>query len=121
MSTSMVNSVPGIGSGVRRPFASGAPSCVRTHSRPVTTPFGPRTRTGCVCQRKATRVLLGELVFVGEGRHFRLAAAVNQIDGFGAKPPRGGDHVNGGVARADAGDAAADFDFVRTAALLFSR
>ena len=33
------------------------------------------------------------------------------MDGFGAEAARGGDHVNGGVARADAGHAAADFDF----------
>ena len=94
-------------------MASGGPSSVRTHSRPVTTPFAPSTRTGCVCHKKDDGVLLGELIFVGEGGHFRFAAAVDQIDGFGAEAARGGDHVDGGVPRADAGDAAADFDFVK--------
>jgi hypothetical protein len=34
----MVNSVPGAGSGRRRPDASGSPSCIRMNSMPVTLP-----------------------------------------------------------------------------------
>ena len=49
-------------------------------------------------------------IFVGERGHLRLAAPVDQIDGFGAEPPRGRHHVDGRIARADAGDSAADFD-----------
>ena len=34
----IVNSVPGAGSGRRRPDASGSPSCIRMNSTPVTLP-----------------------------------------------------------------------------------
>ena len=46
-SHSIVNSVPGAGSGRRRPEASGAPSCIRMNSTPVTVPASfATTRTG---------------------------------------------------------------------------
>ena len=42
-----VNSVPGAGSGRRRPEASGAPGCIRMNSTPVTLPaLSVTTRTG---------------------------------------------------------------------------
>ena len=49
-----------------------------------------------------------EIVFVAERGHVFFAAAINQVDDFGAEAFGGGDYVNGGVAGADAGDAAAD-------------
>ena len=47
-SQGMVNSVPGEGSGRRRPEASGAPGFIRMNSTPLTLPLFPsvRTRTG---------------------------------------------------------------------------
>ena len=43
----MVNSVPGAGSGRRRPEASGSPGAIRMNSTPVTLPFlSVTTRTG---------------------------------------------------------------------------
>ncbi len=43
----MLNSVPGAGSGRRRPDASGSPSCIRMNSIPSTLPSAPlRTRVG---------------------------------------------------------------------------
>ncbi len=62
--------------------------------------------------KKTYRVLLGELIFVSEGGHFRLAAPINEINNLDAKAARRGHHVNSGVARADARDSAADLDFV---------
>ena len=42
-----VNSVPGAGSGRRRPDASGSPSCIRMNSTPVTLPaLSVMTRVG---------------------------------------------------------------------------
>ncbi len=41
----MTNSVPGAGSGRRRPDASGAPSCIRMNSTPETFPVVSSTRT----------------------------------------------------------------------------
>ena len=49
-----------------------------------------------------------EVVFVTEGGHVLFAAAINQVHDFGAEAFRGSDYVNGGVAGADARDAAAD-------------
>ena len=78
----------------------------------MTTPFVSEHAHGLRLPEKTDAVLLGELIFVSEGGHFRLAAAVNQIHGFGAEAPRGGDHVDGGIARADAGDAPPDLDLL---------
>ena len=47
MSHGTVNSLPGIGSALRRPLASGGPSRVRWKTMPFTWPSGPaRTSTG---------------------------------------------------------------------------
>ncbi len=43
VSHSTMNSVPGIGSGRRRPCASGSPSFMRWNSTPLTLPFSPVT------------------------------------------------------------------------------
>ena len=47
-SQGMTNSVPGAGSGRRRPDASGSPSCIRMNSIPVTLPvfLSVTTRVG---------------------------------------------------------------------------
>ncbi len=112
---------PGRALGCGGPSRPARPSSVRTHSSPVTTPLRAEHANRLRLPQKGDAVLLGELIFVGERGHLRLAAAVDQVDGFGAKPPRGRDHVDGGVARADAGDAAANLDFVRKAGLWSSR
>ncbi len=57
---------------------------------------------------KIDAVEFREIVFVAEGGHVLFAAAINQVNDLGAEAFGGGDHVNGGVAGADAGDAAAD-------------
>ncbi len=43
MSQGMTKSLPGIGSALRRPEASGGPRRVRTNFTPVTRPSGPAT------------------------------------------------------------------------------
>ncbi len=57
---------------------------------------------------KIDAVEFRQVVFVAEGGHVLFAAAINQVDDFGAEAFGGGDYVNRGVAGADAGDAAAD-------------
>ncbi len=51
-SQGMTNSEPSTGSGRRRPEASGSPSCMRRHSRPLTTPSSAMIFVG------ATRVTI---------------------------------------------------------------
>ena len=113
--------MPGSGTGVRRPFSSGGPSSVRTHSRPVTAPFAAHDANRLRLPQKNDRVLLGELIFVGEGGHFGLAAAIDEVNRFGAEAPRGGDDVDRGVPCTDASDAPAHFDFVQRIVPSFSR
>ena len=90
------------------PFASGGPRFVRTHSSPATTPSSPSTRVGLGLPEEDDAILLRKLVFVGEGGHLVFAAAVDQIHRLGAEAARGCDHIDPGVTRADARNAAAD-------------
>ena len=52
--------------------------------------------------QKIHAVSLGQLIFVAERRHFLFAPPVDEVHGLRAQAPRGRDHVNRGVSRADA-------------------
>ena len=53
VSVSISNSLPGIGTGLRRPLSSGSPSSILMHFRAFTQPFSsPRISTGLVSMSK---------------------------------------------------------------------
>ncbi len=61
-------------------------------------------RTRLRLPQKIHAVFFGQFIFVAERRHFLLAPPVHEVDGLRAQAARGGDHVNRGVPRADAGN-----------------
>ncbi len=75
------NSEPGMTTGRRRPEASGSPSSMRTHFRPVTQPllvaehFDRRDQ-----ELELDALLLGVVDFLGPGGHLVARAAIDDAD-----------------------------------------
>ena len=67
----MVNSVPGAGSGRRRPEASGAPSCIRMNSMPETLPASSTmTRVGPAWKMAVTPSSIASWTSLAAGMSF---------------------------------------------------
>ena len=75
VSTGMTNSLPGTGSGRRRPLSSGAPSRISAQRTPSTR-SSPTNATGLVRKRISTPSSPRELDLVLVGRHLLLGAPV---------------------------------------------
>src|SRR4029077_11826628 len=58
--------------------------------------------------QKIHAVFFGQLIFIAECRHFVLTPPVDEVHGLRSKAPRGGDHINRGVPRADASNSPAN-------------
>ena len=109
MSHGIVNSLPGIGSGLRRPLASGGPRRVRWKTMPVTLPsfVGHHLdRRGEELEAHALEAGLVLLLLVDH--HLLRAAAVDDGAGLGAEAQGGARRVHGRVAAADDHDVLAD-------------
>ncbi len=110
-SVSSTNSAPALGTGRRRPEASGSPSSIswqRTFDD-----HAPLVAE--VLQRRAEQLeddpfLLGVMDLFAAGGHLLARAAVEDVDVLGAQPPRGSGRVHGHVAAAHHADAASADD-----------
>ena len=72
VSHSTMNSVPGIGSGRRRPFSSGSPRCIFWNSTPVTRPRASVTiRTGAAWKMTVAPSSIASWTSSWEGMSFR--------------------------------------------------
>ena len=105
VSTGTTNSLPGTGSGRRRPLSSGAPSRISAQRTPSTRP-SPTNADGVREEADLDALVAGELDLVLVRRHLVLGAPVEQERDVGAEPLRLDRDVDGGVAAADDGDAA---------------
>ena len=102
----ITNSLPGTGSGRRRPLSSGAPSRISAQRTPSTCP-SPTNATRLVRKRISTpRACELDLVLVG--RHLLLGPPVEQEGDVRTEPLRLDRDVDGGVPATDDGDAPAD-------------
>ena len=103
-SHSTTNSEPSMGTGRRRPEASGSPSSMRSISMPVTLrSASTRMRTGATSSSSLHALFFG-LVDLGDvGRHLLARAPVEAGDLVGALAHRGAAGVHGGEAAADDG------------------
>ena len=101
----MVNSLPGIGSGRRRPDASGAPRAIFVQRRPRTAPGVVADDLGGRDEEGELHALALRVVDLGPvGRHLLAAAPVGDRDAGGAQAPGGPRGVHGHVAAADDDD-----------------
>ncbi len=102
--------MPETGSGVRRRLPSAGPRLVRTHSRPANHALMPENPHRLRLPQKNDRILLCEFELVFERGRLLRTPAIDEIDDFRAEPPRGRDHIDGGIAGANAGYSPANFD-----------
>ena len=94
--------------GRARPEASGSPSCMRTHLRPVTHFFSlPSTSTGAT--RNSNWMPSSSAWWISSARagHFLAGAAIDDHGRLRAEALGGAGGVHGNVAAADGGDALA--------------
>ena len=103
----MTNSLPGTGSGRRRPLSSGSPSRICAQRTPSTWP-SPTIATGLTRKRISTPSCARELDLVLVRGHLVLGAPVEQQRDVGAEALGLDGDVDGRVAAADDGDAAPD-------------
>ena len=114
-SQGIVNSVPGAGSGRRRPDASGSPSAIRMNSTPVTLPFlSVTTRTGPAWKMAVTPSSIASWTSF-DGGHVLHVAAVDERHLRGALADRRPRAVHRGEPAADDDDALAGVLRVRQA------
>ncbi len=107
VSHSTMNSVPGIGSGRRRPCASGSPSFMRWNSTPETLPFSPVTmRVGAAWKMRRAPSSMASCAS-SAGRHVLEVAAVDEGHLGCALADGGPRAVDGRESAADDDDASA--------------
>ena len=108
--TPVRNRNPAPGAALRRPLSSVRASRVSmncTHASGPTALLARDISTGCASQWKRTPSTLAWSILEAERRHLRFAAAVDQVDLFGAQALRRVGGVDGSIAAADHHHAAA--------------
>ena len=114
-SQGIVNSVPGAGSGRRRPDASGSPGCIRMNSHAGDVALGVGDDPGRAGLEDRGDAFLDRLVDLVRGRHVLHVAAVDERDLGRALADRRPRAVHRGEAAADDDDALAGVARVRQA------